>query len=243
MRDIGKNIRAARIRKKMTQDELAEKLFVTRQTVSNYETGRSRPDVEYLMSISEILGVELNELLYGPLQLPEKKRELRKFIIVAAIHAAVWITVLIAMPDLNNFAGTYHIMFPLFIIRGFVFPALYFMLGWLVVSACGIFLGAKPLRFPAKKIVRVAAFVLLVIFLVLLLPTSVSIIGLLVEEIKILLADEPHSLSWSLGGNIPIIRNISLEIYMFLYRFPYVTLPFGAISWLLGIPKHKQKSE
>ena len=46
MRDIGKNIRDLRTRKDMTQDELAEKLFVTRQTVSNYETGKSRPDVD-----------------------------------------------------------------------------------------------------------------------------------------------------------------------------------------------------
>ena len=45
MRDIGKNIRLLRQQKIMTQDELAEALFVTRQTVSNYETGRSRPDV------------------------------------------------------------------------------------------------------------------------------------------------------------------------------------------------------
>ncbi|HIR10446.1 MAG TPA: helix-turn-helix transcriptional regulator, partial [Candidatus Avoscillospira stercoripullorum] len=38
MRDIGKNIRTLRIRRGLTQDELAEALFVTRQTVSNYET-------------------------------------------------------------------------------------------------------------------------------------------------------------------------------------------------------------
>ena len=37
MRDIGKNIRQLRTEKNMTQDELARKLFVTRQTVSNYE--------------------------------------------------------------------------------------------------------------------------------------------------------------------------------------------------------------
>jgi len=41
MRDIGKNIRDLRSKRNMTQDELAEKLFVTRQTVSNYETGVS----------------------------------------------------------------------------------------------------------------------------------------------------------------------------------------------------------
>ena len=45
MRDIGKNIRAARVRRGLTQEELAERLHVSRQTVSNYETGRSRPDV------------------------------------------------------------------------------------------------------------------------------------------------------------------------------------------------------
>ena len=38
MRDIGKNIKDLRIQAKLTQEELAEKLFVTRQTVSNYET-------------------------------------------------------------------------------------------------------------------------------------------------------------------------------------------------------------
>lgn len=42
MRDIGKNIRTLREKKGMTQEELAQALFVTRQTVSNYETGRSR---------------------------------------------------------------------------------------------------------------------------------------------------------------------------------------------------------
>ena len=41
MRDIGKNIRALRMRKKLSQDQLAEAIHVTRQTVSNYETGVS----------------------------------------------------------------------------------------------------------------------------------------------------------------------------------------------------------
>lgn len=42
MRDIGKNIRALRMRKKLSQDQLAQILHVTRQTVSNYETGVSQ---------------------------------------------------------------------------------------------------------------------------------------------------------------------------------------------------------
>lgn len=41
MRDIGKNIRALRVRRGLSQDQLAESLHVTRQTISNYETGVS----------------------------------------------------------------------------------------------------------------------------------------------------------------------------------------------------------
>ncbi len=42
MRDIGKNIRDLRCMRGMTQEQLAEKLFVTRQAVSSYETGVSQ---------------------------------------------------------------------------------------------------------------------------------------------------------------------------------------------------------
>ena len=51
MRDIGKNIKHLRIAQEMTQDQLAERLFVTRQTVSNYENGKS----EILAYSSQIL--------------------------------------------------------------------------------------------------------------------------------------------------------------------------------------------
>ena len=57
MRDIGKNIREIRQRKNLTQDQLAQRLFVTRQTISNYETGRSRPDIETLLALALVLGL------------------------------------------------------------------------------------------------------------------------------------------------------------------------------------------
>ena len=53
MADVGKNIRHLRIQKHMTQDELAERLFVSRQTVSHYETGKSNPDIDMLLKIAE----------------------------------------------------------------------------------------------------------------------------------------------------------------------------------------------
>lgn len=66
MRDIGKNIRDLRKRQNMTQDELAARLFVTRQTVSNYENGRTRPDVEQILRLAEIFGTDANAVLLWP---------------------------------------------------------------------------------------------------------------------------------------------------------------------------------
>ena len=77
MSNIGKNIRAARVRRDMTQDDLAERLHVSRQTVSNYETGRSRPDVEMLLAAAKELEVDVQVLLYGEPLRPERRRARR----------------------------------------------------------------------------------------------------------------------------------------------------------------------
>ena len=91
MRDIGKNIRQLRTAKNMTQDELAEKLFVTRQTVSNYETGKSRPDVEMLVKISDILETDIHQVIYGPE--PVKLTKEKKRLLVGGILTLVLLVV------------------------------------------------------------------------------------------------------------------------------------------------------
>ena len=55
----------SRLRKErdMTQSELADKLNLTRQAVSKYETGDSFPDVSILVSIANIFHVTLDELI------------------------------------------------------------------------------------------------------------------------------------------------------------------------------------
>lgn len=89
MRDIGKNIRAARTGTGLTQDELAEKLHVTRQTVSNYETGRSRPDVDMLTALAEAMGADVTELLYGPEKTTRKSP--RRSIVALSAAAVLWL--------------------------------------------------------------------------------------------------------------------------------------------------------
>ena len=53
----------------MSQDELAEKLFVTRQAVSRWETGKTTPDIETLKNLSKFFNVSINTLLGSPRKL------------------------------------------------------------------------------------------------------------------------------------------------------------------------------
>lgn len=93
MRDIGANIRRARTRRRLTQDDLAQTVHTTRQTISNYETGRSRPDVETLQRLADALGVELTELLDGAPSADARRAALRRLCImgtVTLVLAGLW---------------------------------------------------------------------------------------------------------------------------------------------------------
>ena len=62
---IPKNIKRLRQQAGLTQDQLAEKLFVTRQTVSLWENGKTQPDIETLERIAAVFQVDLMTVLYG----------------------------------------------------------------------------------------------------------------------------------------------------------------------------------
>lgn len=63
--EIGKIIKENRILKHMTQEELANKLYVSNKTISKWETGRGIPSVDLLIPLCEALGIELKSLLTG----------------------------------------------------------------------------------------------------------------------------------------------------------------------------------
>ena len=65
MAKISKNIKKLRQERGLTQEAFAEKLHLTRQAVSSWETGRTQPDVEMLGVISKEFCVSVEELIYG----------------------------------------------------------------------------------------------------------------------------------------------------------------------------------
>ncbi len=60
---LGEQIRKRRSELDMTQEQLADKLFVSRSTVSNWEINRNYPDIKLLISLSDALGISLDSLL------------------------------------------------------------------------------------------------------------------------------------------------------------------------------------
>ena len=62
---IGKNIRRGREAKGFTQEELARRLNVTRQAVSNWENEKTQPDIDTLQKLAQHLDVSAEELIYG----------------------------------------------------------------------------------------------------------------------------------------------------------------------------------
>lgn len=73
--EVGKVIRDLRTEAGMSQEELAEKAFVSRQTISNWENGKSYPDVQSLSLIAGHFGTSIDELVKGDLPMIAERIE------------------------------------------------------------------------------------------------------------------------------------------------------------------------
>jgi transcriptional regulator with XRE-family HTH domain len=65
MNIVGKHIKRIREEKGISQEELAEYLNVSRQAVSNWERGKTEPDIETLHKIATFFDVNIEVLIYG----------------------------------------------------------------------------------------------------------------------------------------------------------------------------------
>ena len=80
--EIGKTIKQHRAELGWSQEVLAEKAYVSRQTVSNWETEKSYPDVHSLLILSDLFGVSLDELIKGDVAVMKeqvKSKDIRTF--------------------------------------------------------------------------------------------------------------------------------------------------------------------
>lgn len=63
--ELGKQIKMYRLENKLSQEELADRIYVSRQTISNWENDKSYPDINSLVLLSEVFKVSLDKLIKG----------------------------------------------------------------------------------------------------------------------------------------------------------------------------------
>ena len=73
--EIGKKLKDARIKAKFTQEEIAEELNVSRQTISNWENEKSYPDIISVIELSDFYSISLDDLLKGDEKMIEHLEE------------------------------------------------------------------------------------------------------------------------------------------------------------------------
>ena len=63
--DFGKQIKQMRVERKLTQEQMADRLGVSRQAVSNWENNKNLHDLELIIAISKLFSVSLDDLILG----------------------------------------------------------------------------------------------------------------------------------------------------------------------------------
>lgn len=80
--ELSSQIKKYRTELGLSQEELAEKVYVTRQTVSNWETGKSYPDIHSLLLLGTLFDLSLDQLIKGDLETMKEiinEQEVKKF--------------------------------------------------------------------------------------------------------------------------------------------------------------------
>lgn len=107
--EIGKKLKAARQNSGLTQEQAAERLFVSRQTISNWENEKTYPDIVSVVKLSDLYSISLDELLKGDAKMLEHLEEStdivksnQKLILAVIANIAVFLACLLTaalLPD------------------------------------------------------------------------------------------------------------------------------------------------
>ena len=94
--EISERLKQARIQSGMTQEQVAEKVMVSRVTLSHWENGKTLPDIASLISLSDLYQISLDELLKGDPKMTEKVKKdakdlnnNRRVLLITAIMALI----------------------------------------------------------------------------------------------------------------------------------------------------------
>ncbi len=111
--DIGLKIKKLREQQKISQEELALKIFVSRQTISNWETNKSCPDVKSLITLSDIFNVSLDNFIKDDIKEMREvveKATIKNFNVISVVFLIELIVVAVSAYPLFSIKGNIGII-------------------------------------------------------------------------------------------------------------------------------------
>lgn len=103
--NIKEQLRKKRNENNMTQEQIAEMIFVSRQTISNWENGKSYPDIKSLILLCDIYKISLDELVRGDVELMRKEISKTKVIATVSMMAFSLMLYLIGLALMSRTSG------------------------------------------------------------------------------------------------------------------------------------------
>lgn len=106
--ELGKQIRKYRQEAQLSQEDLSSRVYVSRQTISNWENDKSYPDVSSLVLLSEIFQISLDELIKGDIETMKeviKKEEIEKMNHYGVIYTLLLIATAVSAVPLFMWLG------------------------------------------------------------------------------------------------------------------------------------------
>ena len=108
--NISTQIRNHRKKNDLSQEELAEKIYVSRQTISNWETGKSYPDVHNLLLLSALYEISIDELFKGDVEIMKEKISSRELQNMSRMMIFFFVLMFLTLPLVKNFSDYYFIL-------------------------------------------------------------------------------------------------------------------------------------
>ena len=111
--ELGNRIKKFREKINLSQEELADKIYTSRQTISNWENDKTYPDINSLKLLSNIFDVSLDNLIEGDIESMKKKileTDIEEFKILSWIFTIEMLVMILSAYPLMKFAGIFGII-------------------------------------------------------------------------------------------------------------------------------------
>lgn len=244
MNSVSKNMKKIRLANKLTQEELAGQLFVTRQTVSNWETGKSQPDIDTLIAIAGALHTDTTALIYGAPVPASTRRERLHLAVAGGILLVMAVLYFSLYPFAAEMSRNSFVMQPLMVLRLYFLPLLWLVAGWTAMQGLGVLGVAKRIPSKYSKAVRIGSLAVVLLYAVLMLPFLEETIRSFVLLMQYRGAPDLYPGGFEFTYAIPDFMNaMMMPVIDVVYRQPILFLVPGILYWLDGTIKPQKAHE